>query len=50
LVGERKYSTLEDPCEIALWSCHLSFTHPETGKKMEFELPPPKTYPWTELL
>ena len=47
LVGERKYSTLEDPCEIALWSCRLAFTHPATGEKVEFTLPPPAIYPWT---
>ena len=47
LVGERKYATLDDPCEIALWSCRLGFTHPETGAFMEFELPPPEIYPWT---
>lgn len=46
LVGERKYSTREDPCEIALWSCHLGFTHPATGKKMTFDLQPPNIYPW----
>ena len=49
LVGERKYSTLEDPCQIALWSCMLGFTHPATGKKMEFFLDPPAEYPWSEL-
>ena len=49
LVGERKYSQLEDPCEIALWSCHLGFAHPRTGEKMEFSLEPPKQYPWTEV-
>ena len=49
LVGERKYSQLEDPCEIALWSCHLGFTHPRTGEKMVFSLEPPKQYPWTEV-
>ena len=48
LVGERKYSTLEDDCEIALWSYRLAFTHPTTGKPMEFALDPPATYPWTE--
>ena len=48
LVGERKYSTLEDDCEIALWSYRLAFTHPTTGKPMEFTLDPPATYPWTE--
>ena len=47
LVGERKYSTLDDPCEIALWSCFLGFTHPVTGEKMEFYREPPQAWPWT---
>lgn len=47
LVGERKYSTLEDDCEIALWSYRLAFAHPVTGEKMEFMLQPPAVYPWT---
>ena len=47
LVGERKYSTLEDDCEIALWSYRLAFTHPVTGEKMEFIKEPPAIYPWT---
>ena len=47
LVGDRKYSLLEDPCEIALWSYHLAFDHPKTGKRMEFILEPPADYPWT---
>ena len=47
LVGERKYSLLEDGCGIALWSCHLGFTHPVPGKPMDFELAPPDVYPWT---
>lgn len=46
LVGERKYSTLDDECEIALWSCRLAFDHPKTGKRVEFTLKPPKVYPW----
>ena len=50
LVGERKYAVLEDPCELALWSCRLSFAHPATGKGMDFSLEPPLVYPWTELL
>ena len=49
LVGERKYSELNDPCEIALWSYRLEFTHPKTGEKMEFTLEPPQEYPWTEV-
>lgn len=46
LVGERKYSTLEDDCEIALWSSKIGFFHPVTGEKMEFKLDPPEIYPW----
>ena len=48
LVGERKYSTIEDDCEIALWSYRLAFTHPTTGKPMEFVLEPPEICPWTQ--
>lgn len=48
LVGERKYSTPEDPCDIALWSYRLRFTHPVSGESMEFTAEPPKVYPWTE--
>ena len=47
LVGERKYSELDDPCEIALWSYRIGLTHPKTGKKMEFSHLPPEIYPWT---
>ncbi len=47
LVGERKYSTLEDPCEIALWSYRLAFVHPTTKERVEFALEPPEIYPWT---
>ena len=49
LIGERKYSELNDPCEIALWSYRIAFTHPKTGEIMEFTHNPPKTYPWTEV-
>lgn len=47
LVGDRKYSLLEDGCPIALWSHSLSFRHPETGKAVTFRLEPPEKYPWT---
>lgn len=47
LAGERKYSLLEDGCNIALWSCYLSFTHPVNGEKMEFYREPPQAFPWT---
>ena len=47
LVGDRKYSLLEDDCEIALWSYRLAFAHPYSGKPIEFILEPPESYPWT---
>jgi len=47
LVGDRKYSLLEDDCEIALWSYRLAFRHPYTGVPMEFIHEPPQDYPWT---
>ena len=49
LVGERKYSTLEDPCTIALWSHRLGFQHPVTGEKMNFVKEPPVVFPWTNV-
>ena len=42
LVGDRKYSLLEDDCEIALWSHRLSFRHPVTGEAVDFRVDPPK--------
>ena len=47
LVGDRKYSTLQDNCNIALWSHELSFTHPESGEQMFFAENPPEEFPWT---
>ena len=49
LVGERKYAERNDPCEIALFSSRLAFTHPATGAAMEFTLQPPAVFPWTEV-
>lgn len=46
LVGERKYSTTGDNCEIALWSYRLKFSHPVSGEMMEFSMEPPINYPW----
>ena len=47
LMGERKYSTLDDACEIALWSHRIGFSHPLTGEKMVFSKEPSAEYPWT---
>ena len=47
LVGDKKYGLPEDDCQIALWSCRLTFKHPYSGKPMEFHLDPPDAYPWS---
>lgn len=47
LVGDRKYGVQGDGCDIALWSCHLGFFHPESGEWIEFDAPPPGVFPWT---
>lgn len=48
LVGDKKYGISEETdCEIALWSNSITFTHPSTGKKMNFTRRPPAQYPWT---
>lgn len=47
LAGDRKYSLLQDDCEIALWSYRLAFLHPYRGEPMEFILEPPERYPWS---
>ena len=49
LVGDRKYSLLNDACPIALWSHKLSFQHPKTGKPLTFCQSPPAKYPWVNL-
>lgn len=46
LVGDRKYSLLEDDCDIALWSERLSFMHPESGLPMTFQKYPSARWPW----
>ena len=46
LVGERKYSTREDDCPLALWSWSLAFRHPVSGEKLQFRESPPNVKPW----
>ncbi|MCD7856381.1 MAG: RluA family pseudouridine synthase [Clostridiales bacterium] len=48
LVGDRKYGAPEEGADgIGLWACRLSFTHPQTGERVTFSAPPPRTVPWT---
>lgn len=48
LVGDRKYSTREDACPIALWSWRIRFHHPKTGEALTFTAPPPEDFPWNQ--
>ena len=48
LVGDRKYSTREDACAIALWSWRIRFNHPKTGEALTFTAPPPDEFPWNQ--
>ncbi len=49
LMGERKYSELNDDCPLALWSHMIGFSHPESGEAMHFEKQPPEIWPWQEV-
>ena len=46
LFGDRKYGAPETGCGVALWSCELNFTHPQTGDKLHFSALPPQSEPW----
>lgn len=46
LVGDGKYGSKDNGCEIALWSYKLEFLHPVKKEKMEFSQMPPGCYPW----
>ena len=47
LYGDKKYSRYPDEGDIALWSCRLSFVHPDTDASLEFFRQPPAAFPWT---
>ena len=46
LLGDGKYGSRDKRCTVALWSFHLAFPHPLSGKQMEFFSSPPDRYPW----
>ncbi len=46
LVGDIRYGSKDVNRNPALFSCRLAFTHPASGKKMEFSALPPQEYPW----
>ena len=49
LFGDRKYSLLEDECEIALLSHRIGFCHPVSKERMVFTHQPPDVFPWNQL-
>lgn len=46
LLGDAKYGSRIATREIALWSHHLAFAHPTTGKPVDLRANPPATDPW----
>ena len=47
LLGDQRYG-VEDKTQIALFAHYLSFIHPVTKEKMEFELLPKNVGHWTK--
>ena len=45
LLGDIRYGS-KAACSAALWSYHLAFTHPVTGRPVDVTCPPPRAYPW----
>ncbi len=37
IIGDRRYGSKRESKIIALWSCRISFVHPVTKERMEFE-------------
>lgn len=48
LLGDGKYGSRLGSGGIALWSHSLSFTHPETGRRVSFTAPPPEGGTWSD--
>ena len=46
LLGDIRYGSKAD-CSTALWSYHMAFTHPVTGKPVDVTCAPPESWPWT---
>jgi len=46
LLGDIRYGSKDPDCTAALWSYHLAFSHPVSGKPVEVTCPPPAAYPW----
>ena len=47
LVGDGKYGSRDNRARCALWSKKVRFLHPVSGKAVECESLPEKSYPWS---
>lgn len=46
LLGDGKYGSRDNKCDVALWSYRISFIHPVTNEQIDCYKNPPDTYPW----
>jgi len=46
LLGDIRYGSKDPNCDCALWSFHLAFDHPASGKPVDILRRPPEAYPW----
>jgi 23S rRNA pseudouridine1911/1915/1917 synthase len=46
LLGDGKYGSKDNGCDIALWSYRLAFNHPIKKKDIDIVQLPPDCYPW----
>lgn len=46
LVGDGKYGSKDNACDIALWSYRLAFHHPIKKASIDLSKTPPECYPW----
>ena len=46
LVGDGKYGSKDNGCEIALWSYRLAFQHPIKKREIDISKLPPEIYPF----
>ncbi len=49
LLGDVKYGGKKDEIKLSLWSHEISFNHPVSGKRLEFRLMPPDSFPWNAI-
>ena len=46
LLGDGKYGSREKRCTVALMSCRIGFTDPQSGERVSFSAEPERVFPW----